>query len=479
MSDLKGQIEALVHSAVEAQDTLAEKAQAISSNVDIRGNQDRALMSALSDRDIACLALGRGILQWVLSGYGLDLTEDLGDEVQEEALVSEPVEQPLPPTPTVEEPVVEAVPATAADVNRLITNGIGSMSSDDPPVINNLTPDLYDDLEHMLATVGDPGMVVSVEQYQETLDGLWQATNMLPRYSRFPNYILKPLMGYLSSKARHLQDEVRREHRDDLMETTMLLRCFGRMTEFSTIRNPGLVPGLNRARGPHRNNWVEDQTKWWNKLAHHLGYTTSRTKREVFEALEGMLAYDDWSVDQLDKQLGRVRCAGWGSNDKALVDMLMPHYDAIPSKYKTLRSAVRDALVGNDGVDPTPSQHDREVPDDWPLWDMVAGKRAIIVGGSPRQQRVAKIKAAFKLGDLEWVESRNQRKMESTAQTIISGNVDIVLFLRRFTSHTNQNLLHPVCKEAGSWFVLVDTGYGVNQIRMALERYMAVHMGEE
>ena len=64
-----------------------------------------------------------------------------------------------------------------------------------------------------------------------------------------------------------------------------------------------------------------------------------------------------------------------------------------------------------------PPKSERELPIDasWPLWPFVRGKRALIVGGSPREERRLALEKAFAFDELEWADIDGPRRVESLA----------------------------------------------------------------
>jgi CO/xanthine dehydrogenase FAD-binding subunit len=77
------------------------------------------------------------------------------------------------------------------------------------------------------------------------------------------------------------------------------------------------------------------------------------------------------------------------------------------------------------------------------------------------------------------------RKAQSVARTLVevskssrgvriaAGSVDLVVLLGRFMSHSIQDQVIPACKQAGIAWVVVERGYGVEQLRLAIERFLA------
>jgi len=99
------------------------------------------------------------------------------------------------------------------------------------------------------------------------------------------------------------------------------------------------------------------------------------------------------------------------------------------------------------------------------------GKSAVIVGGTAREHTVRRVKNFFEFGDVEWVENERSERApaDSLVKRIRNGNVHIVFFLARFTSHTLQEKLKAACRDSGCPFALVLHGYGLPQLCRALD----------
>jgi len=100
-----------------------------------------------------------------------------------------------------------------------------------------------------------------------------------------------------------------------------------------------------------------------------------------------------------------------------------------------------------------------------------SGKKAALVGATPREQRRAAIQAFFGLDELEWVGNESGRRADGAtlAQRIENGRFDFVFYLARFSSHGLQDHVKTACKSSGVPFALVERGYGITALCRALE----------
>jgi len=153
--------------------------------------------------------------------------------------------------------------------------------------------------------------------------------------------------------------------------------------------------------------------------------------------------------------------------DLRLVKMLSPLVDHLVDQpeFKGVRKAIRDyqqaerAVIDNEKV---------QLSDDWPHWELVTGARVVMVGGQERSHATDQIKNLFRFASLEWQESKPER-LRSLTKRLRSGSVDLLILLIDFMSHAASLTLVRECKTTETTFVSVQHGYGVQQIRAAIE----------
>ena len=111
-------------------------------------------------------------------------------------------------------------------------------------------------------------------------------------------------------------------------------------------------------------------------------------------------------------------------------------------------------------------------PEAWAHYERTRGKQAAMVGGEPREKRRAAIEQTLGFAELEWVNGYEVRAVQSLAERIQSGAVQFVILLGRFINHKVTDILMPACNESKVDWVMVRQGYGINQIKLAIERYL-------
>lgn len=102
--------------------------------------------------------------------------------------------------------------------------------------------------------------------------------------------------------------------------------------------------------------------------------------------------------------------------------------------------------------------------------DAYTGLRAVMVGGTPREERRAIIQKWFGFDSLIWEGNERGRQADGVqiAERVRGGRYDVVLYLARFCAHSVQEQLRPSCKESNVPYVFVPNGYGITAIATAL-----------
>ena len=109
------------------------------------------------------------------------------------------------------------------------------------------------------------------------------------------------------------------------------------------------------------------------------------------------------------------------------------------------------------------------LPEGWPFFALTRGVNAVVVGGDPRP--TDRMRDAFEFASVTW-DPIDPRRVDALAARIRALSVEFVVLLRDFVSHSVSDAVVSSCKEANVPYVVVDAGYGVGQVRLAIERYL-------
>ncbi|HHO53047.1 MAG TPA: hypothetical protein ENK18_19760 [Deltaproteobacteria bacterium] len=165
-----------------------------------------------------------------------------------------------------------------------------------------------------------------------------------------PRLVRQALVGLVSSRARHLQDESGFGLAPE--EAELLRSAFSEMTAWSREHQPGFVPGLSRHNPPKGDSWLHDARQWWHALETFLADAIPQTNEGVLERLEHALAKGP-SRRQLRVRVREAVRAGLSPDDPRLVRLLLPHHEDLIGMrgLDPLKDALRRAL-GSDRPDP-------------------------------------------------------------------------------------------------------------------------------
>jgi hypothetical protein len=208
-------------------------------------------------------------------------------------------------------------------------------------------------------------------------------------------------------------------------------KMFHRLSAYSKEKQPGFTHGMARNHKPRSESWLSDARKAQEVLRTWLG------ERSVSPVLRPP------SMPPLAKATADVRPENPAPEDPA----------------------------------PTPPEDEGEeepasiLAPDWSWWPEVRGKRAILVGGSPKEPCRLRLLEAFRFASLDWVD-KDVRRIASVTERIARGGLDLVLIVRAFTGHKTSKKVLFACKNHGIPFVFVERGHGVLAVSRSIERYL-------
>ncbi len=429
------------------------------------------------------------------------------------------VQTPAPPVRLEREP-----PAARVGRPALTARPPASESVPEPRAPSTLLPSAAPrarkgrSLRDTLDLLGPPERIEDEEQAVAAVTRLVDACSDLDEWLAHPTEVQRALVGLTSSMARHVQDESEVLDRN---ATRALGTWFSTMTRWSGLYKPGFVRGLSRMNRPERPTWLADWNAWWELLTERVtldgdvqgsrfgllgavlaesGLVTTPpppapppkaapkaapktappppavdapeppTEGVALRELEQALSRPD---GDLDAALKNVLDAGVGQKDPRLVSILADHRERVSSLrgLKTLKSALKFAKAPSKS-DPPESQPEpvsAAMPDSWPFYALTRGVNAVVVGGDPRPTE--RMREAFGFASVTW-DPIDPRRVDALAARIRALSVEFVVLLRDFVSHSVADAVISSCKEANVPYVVCDAGYGVGQVRLAIERYL-------
>lgn len=113
----------------------------------------------------------------------------------------------------------------------------------------------------------------------------------------------------------------------------------------------------------------------------------------------------------------------------------------------------------------------KEVPPEagWPALYGTAGKRVLVVGGDHPRDVEKRWTDAFRFAAVHCTDGRNHRREQAAARAIEGGKYDMVVVVARWIGHDTSQRIQAACMRGGVRRVSLGNGYGVGELRRALE----------
>jgi hypothetical protein len=332
-----------------------------------------------------------------------------------------------------------------------------------------------EELRHVLDTIPEiPEEIADTAGVERELNQLLEAVSV-PQTSRWvelPRDLQRALVGHVVARARRVQDELAPGLVTPQVTPT-LDRIFSHMTAYSKREQPGFVFGLMRNHAPTHQTWLGDSHHWWRQLMSALPVANPQNpERLLVELQEKVTAGGD--EEQILELARQIIEAGIAQEDPRIVRLMVRYLEPLKrqSRFKRLRKAVRE-LMDEDAASEAENAVEPSFLETWSYRTQVEGRRAVIVGGDLREEARCRIERAFGFSSAEWVTTDHSRNLQTLASGISGGTVDFVIVLRRFIGHDVDRIVLPAARAANVPWISVDRGYGVNQIRLAVERFLS------
>lgn len=346
----------------------------------------------------------------------------------------------------------------------------GSFGSIVDPTIQNLTQRAREQLLPHTADADEVKRIFAVIAERDH----WR---LLPRRAQ------QVLIGYLAARLRVIQER--------LPHLSTLDTAFSLLSGYSQSERPGFIWGLSRSHIPKTGTWENDARLLWDELATYSGkqtvagriYSESPTdvvnpERVLLDIEEKLAALrkapkrkkDIIRAQVIDAVRAVIVSRALKASDPRLARMCAPLLDHLEgAELRALRRTIRNS----EHIDDTEDTSDPDIPVDWPFWGKTQNRDAIMVGGSPREPNRARLEAAFRFASLEWVGTEGRRTpLMAVRNCVESGGIDLIIILRDFIGHNADQIILPACRAHGVDWAHVRHGYGVAQIKQAIERFL-------
>lgn len=326
----------------------------------------------------------------------------------------------------------------------------------------------------LIATLGEtPRRPRNKGAIKREIDRLEKAVEKRAAWAHAGRAVNRAATAWVTCRARAAQDGA--IARGIGRSTDRLNQLFPILSAHSKTTQPGAVHGLARDHAPQTDSWTTDARAAEKRLRAQIGESPSQSAASPFnedDALRRLTerVHDGASTDTLMRDVERYVDQGLSPRHTRLVRLMTPFVDDLPTSLSALRRAIEDdiaAALADDAPTPCP------IPDDWPWYKVTRGARAVVVGGDSRPERVEALQQAFGFGEVEWIDGASgpSPRMNSLLTKMRNGTVDLVIALRAFSSHALTDAIFGL-DDPDCHVVLADT-YGVQQVRLAIERYLA------
>lgn len=208
----------------------------------------------------------------------------------------------------------------------------------------------------------------------------------------------------------------------------------------------------------------------------------NKVRYHAKRVLDDAAAVPEWS--RLDDALASALRAGIPSSDTRLRDAVRPVAAAPPPPGHKPSASLAQAFVAAkaDAPDDTDDNEDDQAsrplsPIALSVARALAGKRAVLVGGEPRENVRLRLEGALNLDHLTWTYLREHASSAPAVALAERSDVDIVLILIRLAGHQQVDDLAEACRRLNKPFVRVPRGFSVEQIALAVHTQIGRRLG--
>jgi hypothetical protein len=262
-----------------------------------------------------------------------------------------------------------------------------------------------------------------------------------------------------------------------------LQRIYGELVGLSRQHQPGFIAEFNRevprddwdayvaaareeleaavnvrherkAREQHRTHLEREEQERRSRARDAVAQAIGRL-RELAAAPAADPAWADEFRSQLEQTLN-----GYGAHDPEVLALVRPHQALLAGNpFRGVRRALKRA----DEDEALRAQY-RDVI------ERTRGLRAVLVGGSPREENRKELQTFFEFAELDWDDNLGNKPamFDALKQRVRAGGLDLILILKGFVGHHVSGDLRPLCQQSGIPCLMVEQGYGLRQVAETL-----------
>lgn len=161
---------------------------------------------------------------------------------------------------------------------------------------------------------------------------------------------------------------------------------------------------------------------------------------------------------------------GLSPGDRQLRDLLLPIADRFAG-FRDLPEHVQSVFkddCARESADHRPRAHERSqrcpTTKEEEVATLIEDRRMIVVGGKRDRRAEGRIRRAFRLKNLEWVETRKHESLSDIESMIGRPDVAVVVLLIKRSSHSFGPQLQEYCERHGKPLVRVKAGFHPSQL---------------
>lgn len=173
--------------------------------------------------------------------------------------------------------------------------------------------------------------------------------------------------------------------------------------------------------------------------------------------------------------------SGEPASSRQVRDALVMHGPALleaePEVAAVLAEVLKERERRGIGAEPEPEVEEPE-PTDEEMLQMTAevtprveGRSVLLLGGTPRKRLCEQIERALKCSEVIWPPSKKSDSPSRHEPDV--RRADVVVLIKNFARHGTADMARDVTRETGADFLMLPSGYGLNQVIFQLHRYFS------
>ncbi len=432
------------------------------------------LLRLLAPDSAVSAAPAADVVQTLVAAKPVEASVERAPDASAGATTANPphVEDVVPATQAAAPP---AVPLTDAAVALLKAKMSGELQT--APTLTARAKAQHEALDALRKKLGSvPAQLTTRDQLAELLQRVEQTVAEVQTWNRLGPHGRRMLVEGIAARIRAIQDV----EGGTLGPDEVLHRRTGKvMRELRKETTDGKIDrsawGLALKHDAQSGSWLGDAQQLQLDLEQELGVAPAEPPQPARFSVDD--AFRRLREDlprltnvQLSERLHELLAHHVPATDKRFVRILEPRLADVV--HDRSLSRVTRAVAAALAVEDVDEGSVKSIDANWYGFAYTAGKAAVIVGGDSRQESMAAMKGAFRFASIEWADTpkNSPGKANALVNQVRKGNHEIVICLQQFIAHKLTDELFAI--DRPDVVVVLAQGYGILQVRLALERYL-------